>query len=588
MSNNDYTDNIKSMFVSLSPIQALSAALPAINILLSSFIIGNTLGSSALAAVGFAGPYNYIVLGFANLVGIGSQLLCGKYIGEGNKEGIGKVFSTSTAMCTCIGLLLAVLSFLFSGSIASLMGATGELRTMTADYIKGYSLCSMFTVFSTCVLPFLQLDCAKTLSTISIVVQLVLNVSFNLLNSFVLNWGMFGVGLASSLALVVSVVICVPHLAFKSQLFKFSFKAVSKHELLEICALGWNSALIFVWLFLRDRIFNQVAFALGGTVVMSAFTIANNISNSVGGTLQGALNGPCNLIASVLVGGRDVESLRELPKVVVKAIYPLAIICYVLVFVFAKPICLMFGAEPEYIATYVLVMRLFNLWFITNPAKTAALAIYNAIKNVKAVGIFQFLGLFVYPVLVFALAKLTQSITVLFLFAAVPEIMILISFVVYYRMKTKKLSTSLTKYVYIPRSFTVAKENTLALSLRSLDEVSTASETVVEFCKSKGLSEKKSFYCGLCLEEMAADTITNGFPKVKKNKGAVDVRLVYENNSMTIMLRDNCPEFNPNEWLKHYSNEDPLRSIGLKMVKQLSEEMNYKTTIGLNVLTIKI
>lgn len=581
-------NNINSLFNSLSPIQALSSCLPAINTLISSCIIGNTLGQSALASMGFAGPFNYIVLAFANIFSVGSQLLCSKYMGEGNEKGINKSFNTAIFFCTVFGLFLTCITFLFPEAIAGMLGAKDELRIMTADYIKGYSLCCLVTVLLSSTIPFLQLDCAKFATTACIVSQIVLNVGFNVLNSFVLHWGMLGVGLASSVSAFMAFLIGAVYFRFKSNLFSFSLSDIAKREGREILVLGVNSALLYFWLFLRDRIFNQVAFAIGGTVIMSAFTVANNVSNTVGIALQTGISGPCNIIAGVLVGERDIDSLRKLPKLVIKKIYPLSVICYVAVFFLSKPIALLFGAETENIAIYVMVMRIFNLYFLTNPPKTTALSVYSAMKKVKECGVFTFLGLFAYPVLCLLVAKFVDSAVLLISFSWIPELLITVSLFVYYVFRTHTFKLSLSHYIYIDRSLFVPKEDCLALTVDSLEDTVSASQKVIEFCKSKGISEKNSYYCGLCLEELAADTVIHGFGRKNRGKDSIDVRIIHENGHISIMLRDTCPHFDPKEWLDLYSDEDPTRSIGLKMVRKLASEMTYSSNLGLNVVTIKI
>ena len=106
---------------------------------------------------------------------------------------------------------------------------------------------------------------------------------------------------------------------------------------------------------------------------------------------------------------------------------------------------------------------------------------------------------------------------------------------------------------------------------------------MIDFCIDRGMSAKTAKYCGLCLEEIAADTVNNRF--VKK-KSTIDLRAIYEDGNLSIMFRDDCPYFDVGEWLELCSPEDASRSLGIKMVKRLSDEMNYVNTMGLNVLSI--
>lgn len=579
----DYTDkNLKKMFVSLSLIQALAAAIPSINTLISSFIIGNNFGTSALAAIGFAGPYSFFISAFVQMIGNGSQLLCSEYIGAGHNDGINKTFNTSIILGIAAGGFLALISALFSSEIACVLGAEGEIRIMTADYIRGYAICSFCSVFSMLFLSYLQLDLAKSVSTATIIIQVVLNIVLNIVNAEKLHWGMFGVGLAASVSCLISVCVSAIHLAFKSKLFCFSFRSFSYAEMKKIITCGYNAALVFIWLVLRDRMFNSVLFSVGGAVAMSAFTIASNVANSFGGTLQGSIEAPCRMLASIFIGERDISSLRRLQFSLPKTVWPFSVCCYLVICLAAKPICLAFGADPANIAIYVMILRLFNLYYITNPIKTNGISIYNAMKNSSVVSVLNFLSLFVYPCVFFILGKMQNSIPVLFLFAVGSEVLIVISLKIYYVMKGHSLFS--LNYVYIPNEIAVPMDCRYESTICSVDDAMKSSQGVIDFCKGKGLDKKKSYFCGLCIEEVCVDILSRNTGK----ECSVDVRIIFENSSVHIMLRDSCNKFDVSEWLKLYAKDNPARSMGLKMVSSLSKTMNYKSTLGMNVLTIEM
>lgn len=89
---------IKKLFKSLLPLQAVAVGLPAVNDLINSFIIGSKVGSLATASIGFAGPFVLFVASISSLISAGSQLICGRDLGNGNKEGIKTVYSTAVVL----------------------------------------------------------------------------------------------------------------------------------------------------------------------------------------------------------------------------------------------------------------------------------------------------------------------------------------------------------------------------------------------------------------------------------------------------------------------------------------------------------
>lgn len=578
---------IHKLFLSLLPIQALAVGLPAINTLLSSFIIGNYIGSEALAAIGFAGPLQFVLLAVNSTVAIGAQMLCGNCLGNGDRKGVTASFNAAMLLCLAFGVPITLLCALVPKPIALLIGASAESLADTAAYIRGISFGMTFSMLSACVLSFLQMDRAGTLSTVSVSVMLVLNIGINLLNVSVLDWGLFGAGLSTSVANIVSVLICLPYFAFRSKTFRFSFRSVDRHTVGRILYLGLPSAVPPMGFALRDMILNRVLFALGGTAAVSARTVALSISNCIGSTIEGGYSGSTNLMSSVLVGERDTDSLRRLSRSVIRPIFPIYFFAYAAVFAFAGPISLFLGAKPEDLALYITAVRVFNLWFLSNSFKTPTICIYRALGMVKTVSVLYMLNAFAFPV-AFALAtEGLLGVSSVFGTALASEVMLVMAYIVIYRIRTGHLPRSLFDMTYIP-DFDIPEEDRFSASIQTVEEAVAVSEELVSFCKAKGVPTRTAYFCGLCLEEMTVDTITHGFTRGKPGQYSIDLRLICENGGVSIMLRDDSPNFDPTEWLELYAPEDPSRSIGIRMVSEIAREMNYVSTVGLNVLTIRL
>ncbi|MDO4939399.1 MAG: MATE family efflux transporter, partial [Lachnospiraceae bacterium] len=584
------TNNLRKVFMSYFPVQAFSNGLPAINTLISSFIIGNFFGSKGLAAIGFAGPFTTLMLAIATTISMGSQLLCGKLIGKGDRTGVKSVYSSAIVLCLVFGVLLMVFAANCTGTIVSWLGTSQETYSMTKGYIRGQAVGMIAAVLCSSLIPFVQLDQAKKVSTVAIAVMVTVNVGYNFANALFFHGGMFGVGLASSLGYISATAICLFYLIFKSSFFKFSISDISFRSMKNIFRFGIPTAVSNICMVFRDRGFNAVLFGMGGTMAVSAATLAINFSNAVGGnTIQGGYSGTANLLSSVLVGERDVDSLRKMPKTIIQCIYPIYIVAYILIFIFSKNIVLAFGADPEYLDLFVMALRLYCLWFFSNPFKTPSLSIYWALGKVRLVSLFYFINDLAAPFFSYFVLSKFFGIAVVFAATIINEVFTVTGYITYYTIKMKKMPKSLFEITYIPRSLGVAKEDTLALVIQNEASAVNVSSQVIDFCKSKGMSAGKSYYCGLAIEEMAVDKIINGNKKQSGlNPLTIDVRVYYEDNGISIMLRDNCEEFNPEQWMELHAPEDPLRSLGLKMVTEMSSDFSYQSTLGLNVYTIRI
>lgn len=585
MENRNDTRILRRLFLQLLPVQAFAAGLPAINSLLDGLIVGNLIGPSALAAIGFADPLNMFLSAIASTLAAGSQLQCGKHLGKADKEGISRVFTSTVVACICIGLLFSGVIFCFPGAIAQLLGSKGESLANTSGYVRGLSVGMTFSILLSCLLPFLQLDRAEKRSNLAVTAMVVINIGGNLLNGLVFHGGLLGVGLSTAIANIAAVLIVLPHFWKKETVFRFSFRSFRFSTLGTVLYLGLPNAVRPGCLVVRNRIINQYIFLLGGVPAMSAMTLANNITTAVGCVIESGYTGSARLIASVLVGQRDSTSLRALPRTMARSGLPIYAVAYGIVFFFAKPLALLFGAEAEHIALYVMVIRFFNVWYLTNVISAPPLCIYQAMGKVKLMTVFTFLGTGVFPI---ASCILLSRVFGLYAVASttwIPEVLMLIVFVGYFTAKAKRLPRSVTELTYIPSSISAPRENRFRATLRTQEDVAEASQKAIAFCRGKGMSSRNANYCGLCIEEMAMDAILNRF---SGQTHSIDLRLIYEDGKIRILFRDDCPKFDPNQWLSLCSPEDQSRSIGIRMVSKLSSEMNYASTLGLNVLTITI
>ena len=66
------------------------------------------------------------------------------------------------------------------------------------------------------------------------------------------------------------------------------------------------------------------------------------------------------------------------------------------------------------------------------------------------------------------------------------------------------------------------------------------------------------------------------------------MRVIRLDSGWMLRMRDNCPKFDPTEWLKLHENEDKTRNIGIRMVCGMAKDIKYLSTMELNNITITI
>ena len=126
-----------------------------------------------------------------------------------------------------------------------------------------------------------------------------------------------------------------------------------------------------------------------------------------------------------------------------------------------------------------------------------------------------------------------------------------------------------------------------AYSVQTMDEVLRVSQSVMDFCKRRGVNGRTAYMSGLCLEEMAGNIVAHGFVKDRK-KHRIDIRVVDTKEDLLLRIRDDCVPFDPKERNDLTESGDCFRNMGIKMVYKAARDVEYQSVLGLNVLTIRI
>ena len=92
-----------------------------------SLIVGNFLGSNALAAVSSSGNLIFLMVGFINGIAMGAGVVIARYYGAKNREDLQKAIHTTVAFGLAAGAALTVLGMYLAPKILVLMGTPSDV-----------------------------------------------------------------------------------------------------------------------------------------------------------------------------------------------------------------------------------------------------------------------------------------------------------------------------------------------------------------------------------------------------------------------------------------------------------------------------
>lgn len=580
-----FNHNIMELYLKLLPVQIFMSIANSLSGFVNGLIIGNTLPDTAMAALGFTIPLTNLLGGLATIVSGGAGILCGKFMGRGETKKVDQEFSTAVILLLVAGAALSFGCFALASPLASLLGASGETFPDTVAFIRGTAIGILPLLLIPCLMTFLQMCNKSGISLFSTILLAIFNTIFCLGNAYLLKGTVFGVALATSLSRFATVAFIIIYLLIKKDLVRFDIKAFDTSMCKETLMLGSPASLAGILYATRNVFINNYAAQVGGTVAVNALAILS----SCGGFFDAiniGVGSSLSMLASVFVGERDSTSLKELMKIAIFVGLGLCLFKFAVVYPFGKQIAILFGAVGEVIAEtnrlliYYAWSAPFNIFTLT------FMGVYQSLGRVVYCNSLYPINCIVTPFICCAfLTKLIGIDAIWGCYMYAEWVTLLIMYIIAC-IKKKGLATSFDDMLYLDKGFEA--EAKYSMEIDDIDEVVSVSRGIETLCKSNNIDNRRSMLAGLCMEEMAANIVEHGFKKDKKKNHSINIFACVENDEVLLRLRDNCVKFDPHSKLKMYTDDDPTKNVGIKMVSKIAKEMNYQTTFGMNVLTIKL
>ena len=243
---------VSRLYWRLLPVLILSCVVISANAFIDSVFAGRFLGTQAMALIGLFGPVSTLFSGLASVFATGAQQLCCSEMGDGNSRRLRQIFNAGLMFLLGSGIFCGVLLFLFRRELAAGLGTRGTMQAELSAYMVGISLGIVGQLLSCYLMPFLQINGHNRLSYLAMAVNLVGNMGFNTLFVAVLSWGLFGMGLATSLSSLFCVGVMLPVFCQKKELAHFDPHGLKVRDLVDIARIGSPVLMFHAGLFIKN------------------------------------------------------------------------------------------------------------------------------------------------------------------------------------------------------------------------------------------------------------------------------------------------------------------------------------------------
>ncbi|MBR6888370.1 MAG: ATP-binding protein [Selenomonadaceae bacterium] len=586
---NNQDELIARLFKDTLIIFLLLMFVSTIGYVIDGIITGEFLGTEAIAAFGLTMPYQRFVTIFPAVLVLGMQVMCSKFLGRGELREANGIFSLALAAALITAILIAGATILFTAQIADILDAKeslGIIRPLTIDFLQAYAFGLPAIAAVTIFTPIMQLDNDRQRAVIAAATLALCDIAGDLINVFVLDGGLWGMGIATTISYWLAAGVLLLHFLKANSNFKFLPEAVSLKNLREMILIGLPVILGRGTAVLRLAFFTRMAVALAGGVGVAAYAAIENFSGLLE-IIPKALGSSTQMIGGILIGEQDKNSILRLLKLALKYSLIISLTMTAAVFLGAPIIADLYTLEDA--TTYQMTLEGLQLAIAFLPLCAVGIIFqyyYQACGRFKLVSNLTVAGNigFIAPIVLI----LTPHFGIDALWLAFPlsyAAFLLTIFFITCR-HCGRITFKLEDYLLLPEDFDVAKDKQLNITVTNKAEVMGLSEQTQKFCEDCGIDEKRSMFAGICIEEMAGNIVDYGFDDGKKH--FVDVRVIVKGEQVIIRLRDDCRPFDPRKWAEIHNPEDPAAHIGIRLVKKISTEFDYVNVLKLNNLIVKI
>lgn len=248
-------------------------------------VVGKFAGDDSLAAVGSTSSLINLLTNLFIGLSVGANVLVARYFGAKKEDELKDTVHTAMTLSMIGGIILTVIGIVGAPVILGWMRTPPEVLPLAVVYLRIYFVgmtAMMVYNFGSSILRAIG-DTKRPLYFLSIAG--VVNVVLNLVFVIVFHWGVFGVGLATTISQIISALFVLRCMTKEQGGIRLDFKrlGINKGKLLQIMQIGLPAG------------FQGMLFSLSNVVIQSSV-------NSFGATVVAGNSAASNIEGFVYVG----------------------------------------------------------------------------------------------------------------------------------------------------------------------------------------------------------------------------------------------------------------------------------------------
>lgn len=195
-----------------------------------SIIVGNFVGSNALAAVGSSGSPIFLLIGFSQGIAVGAGVVVAQYLGAKDRKEAQEAVHTSLALAAILGLILTVGGIFISRSLLTAMDTPAEVLEDAVTYMQIYFGGVLFSVVYNMAAGILNAAGNSQRSLLYLGIASGTNILLDLVLIAGLKMGVAGAAIATDVSQLVSCVLSLGFLMRVNDDYRVTAKEIKVHK----------------------------------------------------------------------------------------------------------------------------------------------------------------------------------------------------------------------------------------------------------------------------------------------------------------------------------------------------------------------
>ena len=513
-------------------------------------------------------------------------------LGKGRLDEANFVFTLANIAAAVSSVIITALVIVFSHEIMGFLGASGKnahLSGLGSDYLTAYSLGLVFMNCAKIIHGYMSIDSDGARTVYAIAAMTLVNIAGDFYVVLFTDWGMFGLGAATSLSGLAYFIVMAMHFLRRKRLLHLNFHSTRNvfAVVYDMCRQGSASAVTRLSNAATGILMNHIITLYASSIAVAVYGVQKQVMNLFGSLYLGSAD-TIWVMSGVYYGEEDILSLDELQMFSMKVCITLAAVCGVIICVFSEFFAGLYIGRSD-LQALEMGMEAVICLAIALPFFVYIYGLANYMQGVK-----RFRAANTYIITIQCVIPLAAMFVMVNLIGtrgvwiSTPVSAVILAVIGSLYIMFQEGERFNRKRLMVSSEFLKEEGKELELVADSMLEVSGMANLAMLFCRENGFSRRTAMLLSLCIEEMGGNIIKHGFADGKEHY--IYLRLFAKEDEVILRIRDDCVPFNP---LERYNmsvknEEDPAKNVGIRMVMKLCSDVMYLSTFSSNNLIIRI